>query len=245
MRDLKKNLSFVLLLLSGLTISGCNAASSEYSALKAGQVVSESQASELAVLDNFKPTRIPEPVWSFMQNRTYKENPYIGRDDLSYLKVLHYDSHGMIHVGEIVCNKRIAGHLAEIFFELYQNKYPIEKIMLPDYFDADDEKQMRANNTSSFCYRTVAGSTVLSHHSRGMAIDINTLYNPFCKIKSDGKLFVQPATAAEYCNRSGNFSQKIDEQDLAYKLFTKHGFTWGGHWQSLKDYQHFEYDDAK
>ncbi|MEE0622120.1 MAG: M15 family metallopeptidase [Alistipes onderdonkii] len=22
--------------------------------------------------------------------------------------------------------------------------------------------------------------------------------------------------------------------------FLRHGFTWGGHWKSLKDYQHFE-----
>ncbi|MGN0732105.1 MAG: M15 family metallopeptidase [Treponema sp.] len=33
---------------------------------------------------------------------------------------------------------------------------------------------------------------------------------------------------------------KIDENDLAYKLFTEHGFKWGGSWQELKDYQHFE-----
>ena len=25
---------------------------------------------------------------------------------------------------------------------------------------------------------------------------------------------------------------KIDENDLCYKLFTEHGFTWGGNWNS-------------
>ena len=27
---------------------------------------------------------------------------------------------------------------------------------------------------------------------------------------------------------------------ICYKTFKKYGFTWGGEWNSLKDYQHFE-----
>jgi hypothetical protein len=33
---------------------------------------------------------------------------------------------------------------------------------------------------------------------------------------------------------------KITKGDLCYKLFIKHGFSWGGEWKSKKDYQHFE-----
>ena len=36
------------------------------------------------------------------------------------------------------------------------------------------------------------------------------------------------------------FKYKIDKDDLAYRLFTKYGFRWGGNYRSLKDYQHFE-----
>ncbi|WP_336246075.1 MULTISPECIES: M15 family metallopeptidase [Anaerovoracaceae] len=32
----------------------------------------------------------------------------------------------------------------------------------------------------------------------------------------------------------------IHKNDFIYKLFKKHGFTWGGDWKALKDYQHFE-----
>jgi hypothetical protein len=28
---------------------------------------------------------------------------------------------------------------------------------------------------------------------------------------------------------------------LCYKLFIKHGFSWGGAWRTMKDYQHFEF----
>ena len=36
---------------------------------------------------------------------------------------------------------------------------------------------------------------------------------------------------------------KIDENDLAYRLFIQHGFQWGGSWKTMKDYQHFEWTE--
>ncbi|MBQ9274839.1 MAG: M15 family metallopeptidase [Succinivibrio sp.] len=183
---------------------------------------------------------IPEWVWQRMQGKTYKPNDDIGRDDLSYLTVLYHDEAGGIRLGEMVCNRLIAAEVLDIFRQLYEAGYVIGRIQLPDDFDADDERQMSANNTSSFCYRPVAGTKKLSKHALGLAVDLNTLYNPYCKVRTDGTLYAQPATGASYCVRSKATTQRIDEQDLAYKLFTGHGFEWGGHWQSLKDYQHFE-----
>ncbi|MBQ3781243.1 MAG: M15 family metallopeptidase, partial [Bacteroidaceae bacterium] len=49
-----------------------------------------------------------------------------------------------------------------------------------------------------------------------------------------------PSTAKRYTNRSRKFPYKIVEGDLMFRLFTERGFQWGGHWKSLKDYQHFE-----
>ena len=124
--------------------------------------------------------------------------------------------------------------------QLYDAKYPIQRMLLPDVYNADDETQMRDNNSSSFCYRAIAGSTKLSKHARGLAIDIITFYNPYYKDRADGTRFVQPATATEYCDRTKIFPYKIDEQDLCLRLFTEAGFEWGGTWTSCKDYQHFE-----
>jgi hypothetical protein len=73
-----------------------------------------------------------------------------------------------------------------------------------------------------------------------MAVDINTLYNPCVKRMADGTLFVQPATGKPYINRNKQFPYKISKGDLLWRLFTSHGFKWGGSWTSLKDYQHFE-----
>lgn len=142
--------------------------------------------------------------------------------------------------GEMICHKDIANDLIEIFRKLYDAHYPIERMQLIDDYDADDVTSMNHNNTSCFNYRAVAGSKKLSKHSMGKAVDINPLYNPYVKKRANGKTIVNPEKGRQYANRSKQFKYKIDRNDLAYRLFTQHGFTWGGGWRSLKDYQHFE-----
>lgn len=159
---------------------------------------------------------------------------------LDTLTVRYVDFNGDAQRGVIVCNKQIANDLKEIFKELYAAKYPIERIRPISEYGNDDERSMRANNTSCYCYRVVEGSTKLSKHAQGMAIDINPLYNPCVRRKKDGTLLIQPATGKPYVNRSKSFNYKITTQDLCYRLFIQHGFRWGGAWRSLKDYQHFE-----
>jgi hypothetical protein len=170
-----------------------------------------------------------------MQGRSFPVGCSIPRSDLRYLRVLHYDAGGQVQQGELVCNKAIAQDLIDIFHQLYHAHYPIERMRLIDDYDADDEQSMRANNTSCFCFRAISGSHKLSKHAQGLAIDINPLYNPYQKGAK-----VQPANARRYCNRAASFPYKIEKGDLLYRLFVSHGFSWGGSWRSLKDYQHFE-----
>ena len=192
--------------------------------------------------EGFTAQTIPDSIWQHMQGRSYQPNPHIQRADLRYLRVLHYDYDGRTHQGELVCNKRIASKLLTIFRELYEAHYPIQRITLPDNYNADDERQMRANNTSCFCYRAVSDTKHLSKHAYGLAIDINPLYNPYVRYsKKDGHRIVEPATGVPYVDRKKDFCYKITTEDLCYKLFIKHGFNWGGSWRSMKDYQHFEY----
>lgn len=159
---------------------------------------------------------------------------------LDTLKVQYVDFQGQQQQGLLICNTKISKDLQEIFAELYRQKYPIERIRPISEYDNDDERSMRANNTSCYCYRVVEGSSKLSKHAQGLAIDINPLYNPCVKRKNDGTLLIQPATGKPYVNRSKSFKYKITSQDLCYRLFVQHGFRWGGNWRSLKDYQHFE-----
>ena len=159
---------------------------------------------------------------------------------LDTLQVKYIDFEGKTQQGVMICNKAIAKDLREIFAELYKAKYPIERIRPISEYGNDDERSMQANNTSCYCFRNIEGSTKLSKHAQGLAIDVNPLYNPCVRRKKDGTLLVQPSTGMPYVNRSKKFKYKITQKDLCYRLFMKHGFKWGGAWRSLKDYQHFE-----
>ena len=170
-----------------------------------------------------------------MQGKTFKENPYIGRDDLRHIRALHWDYDNQMHVGEMVCNKAIAHDLLCIFRTLFAEAYPINSIRLVDDFEASDEASMRANNSSCFNYRTISGSWRLSQHAFGMAVDINPLQNPCVKGSR-----IRPVTATDYVDRSKQFPHKIDDNDFCKKTFESYGFRWGGRWRSVKDYQHFE-----
>ena len=101
---------------------------------------------------------------------------------------------------------------------------------------------MEANNTSCFNYRVVDGTTSLSKHALGCAIDINPFYNPYVVFDKtgNGQDYISPKGSEIYADRSKDFAYKIDEQALCYRLFKEHGFTWGGDWNSCKDYQHFQ-----
>lgn len=168
------------------------------------------------------------------------EDIQVAYDDLRYVSVLYYNFKGIERTGELICNKAIAQDLVEIFYELYRNEYQIEQISLIDDYSGDDTLSMSDNNTSCFNYRLVDGTTSLSKHALGLAIDINPLYNPYVVYKNDGTTYISPQGSEIYADRSKEFPYKIDENDLCYKLFIEHGFTWGGNWNSLKDYQHFQ-----
>lgn len=166
--------------------------------------------------------------------------PEITYEELRYLHILHYDFQGEPVEGELICNQAIAQDLVEIFYELYCSEYQLERVHLIDEYNGDDNASMEDNNTSCFNYRVVEGSSSLSKHALGLAVDINPLYNPYVTYEKDGSETIAPAAAVSYADRDAAFPYKIDENDLCYRLFKEHGFTWGGDWNSCKDYQHFQ-----
>lgn len=179
-----------------------------------------------------------------VEGNTYKEDCTVPREDLRYLLVLHKDKDGNTHQGEMVVHKLIAKDVLEIFEKLYDAGYPIERMVLPDNYMADDETMMRDNNSSSFNFRIISHTDKVSKHGLGMAVDINTLYNPYHKIvtNEDGTTVevIEPATGEPYLDRTQDFDYKIEKGDLCYRLFIDKGFEWGGDWPDRKDYQHFE-----
>ncbi len=196
---------------------------------------------EYDISQSFYAEEISDEIFARMEGKSYPADCRVAREDLMYLHLLYKDINGDTHVGEMVCNRAIADRLVEIFRSLYEADYPIEHMSLIDDYDGDDDASMSANNTSCFNYRVVKGTDKISKHGYGLAVDINPRYNPYIHTLS-GKTVVEPENGLPYADRTGEFDYKIDEDDLAYKLFTEHGFTWGGSWKSVKDYQHFQID---
>ena len=206
---------------------------------RAGGVITAEEIAKCGIDNLFVAEPISDAVFARMQGKSYKENCAIPRSELRYIKALHITLDGVIKRGEMVVNRAISDDIVKILRALFDAGYPIERMVLVDEYNADDEASMAANNSSAFNYRTTPGGTRLSAHSRGMAVDINPLYNPYVKVLSD-RTIVAPKAATEFVERSGAFPYKIDRDDVCCRLFLEHGFEWGGDYKSIKDYQHFE-----
>lgn len=197
---------------------------------------------DLAIVDTlmvgdavFVSEPIPFEIQERMKDVSLPQDARIDISDLRYLTLPYYDFEGQVQQGEMVCNVKIAKDLIAVFRELFEKQYQFCSIRLIDDFGGSDEASMLANNTSCFNYRTKSGSSALSSHALGLAVDVNPMQNPFVK---RGKVY--PETATDFVDRNLDFAHKIDTQDACYKSFKAHGFRWGGLWRSAKDYQHFE-----
>ncbi len=220
--------------------SSSSTSSSSDAATSASSELYEEATEQVFYQDGFYYEPISNDVFKRISGVSYPVDCTIPIDDLRYVVLQYVDFNGESQSGEMICNKSIAQDIVEIFYELYQNDYQIESIRLIDEFDGDDTASMLANNTSCFNYRVVEGTTRLSNHAYGRAIDLNPFYNPYVTYNKDGTTNISPEGSEAYADRSASFPYKIDENDLAYKLFKEHGFKWGGNWNNSKDYQHFE-----
>lgn len=211
----------------------------DYRTCMSGTVV-EQELTQEEISALFYAQEIPEEVFTRMDGVSYVENEDIALEDLRYLRLLYVGFDEKTHVGELVVHVSIADTILEIFRTLYENGYQIEKMRLIDDYDGDDHASLLDNNTSAFNYRVVEGSKKLSRHAYGLAIDINPFYNPYVTYPG-GEEHISPEGSEPYADRDADFPHKIGKDgDLCWQLFEERGFTWGGDWKSLKDYQHFQ-----
>lgn len=223
---------------SGTDISGSD---TPVEIISPDRVTYVTEAGEIATEFYYEPlsAALKERITGISYPAEDNGNLGIRYEDLRYVHILHYNFDGMSTEGELICNEYIADDLLDIFYELHRNEYQLERVRLIDEYNGDDTASMEDNNTSCFNYRVVDNTTSLSKHALGLALDINPFYNPYVTYPN-GNIRISPKGSEPYADRNADFPYKIDEDDLCYKLFTEHGFTWGGNWNSLKDYQHFQ-----
>ena len=186
-------------------------------------------------------------VYKRINGKSYRQNSTIALSDLRYIKTLYYDFDGKIRSGELIVNKSIAKDTRDVFVELFRIKYQIRKMKLIDSYYTEggsgtdaDTASMNDDNTSAFNYRFVAGTSTLSMHGYGRAIDVNPFENPWCP---SGRLYPNQSRSAAYANRGANTGERkphmIFQDSKITKIFKAHGFRWLGE-TDTHDYQHFE-----
>lgn len=203
---------------------------------------------------------ISESIKEKMRGKSMPDGASISYDDLSYLTIPYYDFDGKVQKGNMIVRKELADEVLLIFQELYNIKYPIYKMQLIDNYNGTGEdldwNSIEANNTSAFCYRNSVGGDTISNHGLGQAIDINPLINPYIA-KEGEKSSHDVSNECNYISRNVSTwkdetdkwsleiakEAEIDTDTEIYKIFKKYGWTWGGDWNSPKDYQHFEKED--
>jgi hypothetical protein len=156
-------------------------------------------------------------------------------EDLRQLTLAHWGMDGAVHPGRLVVAADEADHVVAVFRALFDARYPIERMEPIAAYGGDDDASMAANNTSGFNCRTVKGTSRLSEHASGRAIDVNPLLNPF--VYTDGR--IDPPTGAAYADRTRTDPGIIHAGDPAVAAFAAEGWVWGGTWSGGKDFQHF------
>lgn len=164
-------------------------------------------------------------------------------DDLRVVHVTHWDFDGGVRTGELVVNSSAARELEQVFAALFRDRFPIRRMEPVDAFGAaddpadgaDDFASIEADNTSAFNCRTRTGSTEFSQHSYGSAIDINPVENPY--VSSAGRTS-HPASVT-YLDRSNVRPGMAVADGPLVMAFAEIGWTWGGTWSDVKDFQHF------
>ena len=184
---------------------------------------------------SFKINNIDDALFQFMEGVSFHHRGYIRVEDLKLLEVTYIDFSGESQVGQMIVHKLVAEEVVDIFKILYEKAYPIDKIRLVYNYQGNDDLSMADNNTHSFNDRMIGKSKKMSNHAFGLAIDINPIQNPYVK----GSVILPPE-GKDYLNRETYQQGMVLKDDVCYHAFTDRGWTWGGDWDSLKDYQHFE-----
>jgi hypothetical protein len=146
----------------------------------------------------------------------------------------HVGNDGAVHTGRVIVHADLAAGLVEVLRDLYEARFPIQRMEPIDVYGGDDMRSIRANNTSAFNCRAVTGGSGWSEHAFGRAIDVNPFVNPYVRGST-----VLPPESAPYTDRSRNDAGMIHAEDAVVRAFAAQGWRWGGYWSSLKDYQHF------
>lgn len=170
------------------------------------------------------------PVTSSDVWATWRPGCPVSPASLTLVRLNYWGFDNAVHRGEIIIRSDLAARVASVFGTALADHLPIRSMWRVDYYGGDDPTSMAADNTSGFNCRQVTGGVGLSPHSYGIAVDLNTLENPYYA----GRWWPN----AQFVDRSNIRPGMLFGYSYTVTAFQRNGFAWGA---SYLDYQHFEY----
>lgn len=167
--------------------------------------------------------------------RTWHAGCPVAPGRLRLIRLGHWGFDHRVHQGEIVVNARAVDDVVYVFRKAFAARFPIRQMRTLAAYRGSDEAAMADDNTSAFNCRGVTGNSgVMSQHSYGDAVDINTLENPYVDVRGR----VHPAAGAKFLNRSRRDPGMLHAGDAVTTAMRHVGWPWGARW-AHPDYQHF------
>ncbi len=154
--------------------------------------------------------------------------------ELRYVTVGFRGFDGRAHTGELLVHRDVAADVVTVFRRLFAAGFPIERMRVTTVAERDAPPTGDGNTTGAFNCRPATGSTRWSEHAYGRAIDVDPFQNPYVR----GGL-VLPELARAYADRGRVLPGVITAGGPVVAAFRAVGWTWGGSWDSPKDYMHF------
>lgn len=179
-----------------------------------------------------------EPISHALRGRmgaTWTPSCPVALKGLRYLTVVFRGFDDGAHTGELVVAAQEADDVVSVFEALFEADFPIEEMRLPTTADLEAPPTGDGNNTAAeVCRPTTGSATTLSAHAFGLAIDLNPFMNPY--LRDD---LLLPELAGSYLDRAWRRPGMHFADSIAVREFARIGWSWGGDFQSLKDYHHF------
>lgn len=179
-----------------------------------------------------KDTVISDCDYTFEEAIEGTKAPFEVINQLQLIKVRYYSTDGKIHEGQVLTNKKIANEITELFTFIFQEQFPIAKVIPIVKYNWNDNLSMQNNNTYSFCYRNIS----YSKHAQGMAIDINPFFNPL-RSKNDSLHRPNKPIGAKF---DPSVSGTLHPTHSVVLKLKNMGFKWGHYFKRKYDDHHFE-----
>jgi hypothetical protein len=181
-------------------------------------------------------TQLTPAMMNRMNGVSWHEGCPLPLDELRAVRMTYWGFDQRPHLGTLIVNYRVTSQVVHIFRKMYDARFPIRVMVPVDRYGGSDDASMAADNTSAFNCRDITGGGRFSYHSWGLAIDIDTVENPYVK----GSTVLPPAGQA-YLDRSDVRPGLIVPGDVVTRAFAAEGAGWGGDFTDHLDYQHFQW----